>query len=194
MAAESIYMLNQVEQTEIDQINEPMGQSFLIVSMIDELMADPAKAASMAAQAGIDLSKLPTGTDIYAVLASMPSAQLSAITDKMGEEFASMSSSMITQSAASAVKTEYAALGMDTAKIQTSYITKIGWYMILLTLVTVTCTIIVGLLSARTAAESRAISASGFHQGGKFLKAEFDHSQLLVITRSTNDITQIQML
>jgi ATP-binding cassette subfamily B protein len=193
---EPIYVLNQIDQAEIDRINAPMGKSFLIVSMIDELMADPAKAASMAAQSGIDLSKLPAGTDVYTVLGAMPSAQFSAITAKIGEKFASMSGSMITQSAASAVKAEYTALGMDTTRIQTSYITRIGWYMILLTLVTVTCTIIVGLLSARTAAGiARDIRQSVFTKVEGFSKAEFDQfSTASLITRSTNDITQVQML
>ena len=50
------------------------------------------------------------------------------------------------------MKTEYAALGMDMAKLQSNYILRMGAMMILLTLAGAACTITVGFLSARTAA------------------------------------------
>jgi ATP-binding cassette subfamily B protein len=196
LADGSIYVLNQIDQTEIDKINTPLGKSFLVVNTLNELMADPTKAAAFAQMSGFDLSKLPAGMDIYTALSMAPPDKIAGMTSMIDEKFASMSNSMITQSAVSAIKAEYTALGMDTAKIQSGYITKIGMLMLLLTLLSATCTIIVGLLAARTAAGmARDVRRAIFTKVESFSKAEFDKfSTASLITRSTNDITQVQMV
>ena len=68
--------------------------------------------------------------------------------------------------------------------------------MLLLTLVSVTCTITVSYLSARTAAGvARDVRQAVFAKVESFSKAEFEKfSTASLITRSTNDITQIQMV
>jgi len=98
--------------------------------------------------------------------------------------------------AVGAVKNEYAALGMNTEKLQTDYIVRTGLWMLLLTLLSGGCTIAVGYLSARTAAGfSRDVRRSLFQRVESFSSAEFDKfSTASLITRSTNDITQIQMV
>ncbi len=103
---------------------------------------------------------------------------------------------MIVQAAVPAVKAEYAALGMDTGKLSSSYIIHIGLLMLLVTLLSGTCTIIVGYLSARTAAGlARDLRRHVFQRVESFSSAEFDKfSTASLITRSTNDITQIQMV
>ena len=52
-----------------------MGEAILIVSGIEQALADPAKAAAMATGMGFDLSKLPPGMDIYTVLGQVPAEQ-----------------------------------------------------------------------------------------------------------------------
>ena len=196
LAEGSIYVLNAQGQADIDQLNAPLGKSLLAVNMIDKAMSDPTQAAAIGAQYGFDLSKIPAGTDIYTLLANLPEAQLQGMTSKLDEKFSSMSSSMITQSAASAVQAEYSALGMDIVKIQTGYIVRVGVDMLLLALVTVICTVLVGLLAARVAAgAARDIRKAIFTKVESFSKAEFDKfSTASLITRSTNDITQVQMV
>jgi ATP-binding cassette subfamily B protein len=196
LADGSIYVLNAQGLAATDQLNAPLGKSLLVVSMIDQALSDPAKAAQMASTSGFDLSMVPAGTDIYTALSMMPQAQRDMIMTKLDEKFSSMSNSMITQSAASAIKAEYTALGMDTVKIQTGYIVRVGIDMLLLTLLTVVCAVLVGLLAARAAAgAARDIRKAIFTKVESFSKAEFDKfSTASLITRSTNDITQVQMV
>ena len=164
--------------------------------MHDQAMRDPAQAAEKAQINGFDLSKIPAGMDVYTALGLMPASQLQELTTTLDEKFSGLSSSTLTQSAASAVQAEYAALGMDTVKIQTGYIVRVGVDMLLLTLLTVICAVLVGLLAARTAAgAARDIRRAIFTKVESFSKAEFDKfSTASLITRSTNDITQVQMV
>jgi ATP-binding cassette subfamily B protein len=196
LASEPIYVLNSIDKTESDRLNPIMGKSFLAVTAIDTLMKDPSKLSAMGASMGFDLSKLPAGTDIYSILGKLPAATLSQITATMNQKFSSMSDSMIIQSAAGSIKEEYAALGMNTEKFQTGYIIRIGSIMLLLTLLSITCTIAVGYLASRTAAGmARDVRQSLFRKVESFSKAEFDKfSTASLITRSTNDVTQVQMV
>ena len=196
LANEPVYVLKQVDQAQIDQLNPVMGKSFLIVSSIQQMLADPAKAAAMGQSFGFDLSKLPAGTDVFSLLAKLPPAQLAQVTAAINAKFASMDPSMINQSAVVAVKAEYQALGMDTGKIQNGYITRTGLVMLLLSLLSGASTVTVGFLAAKTAAGSaRDVRRDLFERVERFSNTEFDRfSTASLITRSTNDVTQIQMV
>ena len=195
LATEPVYVLNKIDAAETAKLNPITGKSFLVVSMIEAALKDPAKAAAMSGS-GFDLSKIPAGMDVFALLPKLPADQLAKMTSAVGEKFATLSESMINQSAAASIRAEYEALGVNANKLQTNYILRIGGLMLLLTLATVICTIIVGLLSARVAAgASRDIRRAVFAKVEGFSKAEFEKfSTASLITRSTNDITQIQMV
>ncbi len=196
LAQEPIYVLNKIDSSETTWMDPVMGKSFLIVSGIQEVLADPTKAAAIASSLGFDLSKIPTGVDIFTILGQLPAAQLSQLSSTFDAKFAALGNSMIVQAAAAPVKTEYAALGMDTGKLSSDYIIHIGMLMLLLTLLSGTCTIIVGFLAARTAAGlARDLRRNVFNRVESFSSTEFDKfSTASLITRSTNDITQIQMV
>ncbi len=85
---------------------------------------------------------------------------------------------------------------MDTAKMQNNYILQTGAVMLLISLLSVVCAIVVGFLSARTAAGvARDMRKAVFQKVESFSNTEFDKfSTASLITRSTNDITQIQMV
>jgi ATP-binding cassette, subfamily B, multidrug efflux pump len=59
LANQSVYVLNNIDQTEIEKINNAMGKAFLIVSSIDKAVADPSAAQATGQSFGFDLSKLP---------------------------------------------------------------------------------------------------------------------------------------
>ena len=191
-----VYVLKSVDTAEINKLNPIMGKGFLVVASIDQILADPAKAAAAAQAFGFDLSKLPPGMDLYSVLAKLPAANLSKITAAIDAKFSTLGESMINQMAVATVKAEYAALGMNTEKLQTDYIIHVGILMLLLTLLSGACTIVVGFLSARTAAGvARDLRRAVFQRVESFSSTEFDKfSTASLITRSTNDITQIQMV
>ncbi len=196
LASEPVYVLNTISTTESAGLNTIMGKSFLAVSAVNQLMADPSKAAAMMQGAPIDLSKLPAGQDIFTVIQSLPAQVKTQIMSAIDAKFSALNTSMITQTAVSQVKAEYAALGMDTGRVQMNYIMKIGLQMLLVTLLSVMCTIFVGFLSAKAAAGmSRDLRRDLFTKVESFSKAEFDQfSTASLITRTTNDITQVQML
>jgi ATP-binding cassette subfamily B protein len=103
---------------------------------------------------------------------------------------------MLTQYATAYISSEYKALGVNVTGIQTSYMIRIGLLMLALTLASATASVIVGFISARIAAAmGRDLRRQLFTRVESFSNTEFDKfSTASLITRSTNDITQIQML
>ena len=177
-----------------------VAKAELAVSGIEQMVADPAKAAAAAQSMGFDLSKLPQGVDVFSVLSQIPAAQQAAMRDKvtaaMDKQFAALGSSMLNQAAVATVKAEYTALGVNLENLQQSYILNVGGLMLLITLLSAACMIAVGFLSARTAAGyARDMRSKVFSKVERFSNKEFDHfSTASLITRTTNDITQIQMV
>jgi ATP-binding cassette subfamily B multidrug efflux pump len=196
LAQEPIYVLNKINAAETTWMNPIMGKAFLIVSGIQQVLTDPSKAAAMASGLGFDLTKLPAGVDIFSILAQLPAAQIIQISSTFDAKFTALGNSMIVQAAVTPVKAEYVAIGMDTGKLSSNYIYHIGFLMLLVTLLSGTCTIIVGYLAARTAAGlARDLRKNVFKKVESFSSTEFDKfSTASLITRSTNDITQIQMV
>lgn len=194
LATEAIYVLNTTNEAEVEKINPMMAKGLMIVSTIDQAINDPEKAAEVSQKMGFDLSKFPQGMDVFSMLSSMPETQRSAVINSIDEKLSAMGSSMIVQSAIGSVKDEYKALGVDVAKLQTNYLLKIGGYMLLLTLATVACSITVGYIASKVAAGvARDLRRDTFKKVESFSKTEFDRfSTASLITRTTNDITQIQ--
>ncbi|HUH97421.1 MAG TPA: hypothetical protein VLZ89_08695, partial [Anaerolineales bacterium] len=153
LATQPVYVLNKnVAPAEIARLNPIMGKALLVVSGIEQAMVNPAAAQSAAGNFGFDLSRIPPGADVFTVLQNLPAATLGQIIAAADQKFAALDPSMIVQMSVGAVKTEYAALGMDTGKLSTDYIIQTGILMLLVTLLSVGCTISVGFLSARIAA------------------------------------------
>ncbi len=196
VANEPIYVLNNISQTEITALDPIMGKAMLVVYTIEQAQSDPAKAAQLSAQLGIDLSKLPAGTNLFTLIQQLPPAQLAQITAAINKQFAAFDTSTLTQAAATPIKAEYTALGVDVNKVQNNYLFSIGGLMLLVTLASVTCSIIVGLLAARIGSgAARDVRHDLFAKVESFAKADFDRfSTASLITRSTNDITQVQMV
>ncbi len=94
------------------------------------------------------------------------------------------------------VKQFYNELGVDTGKIRSNYIWITGVKMLALTLAGALATILVGLLASRIGAGiARSLRHDVFSKVESFANAEFDKfSTASLITRTTNDVTQVQML
>lgn len=118
------------------------------------------------------------------------------IMNKGHSEYADMSDSMLSQMAMNGVRMEYEALGMNTASVQTKYLLGKGGIMLGLSILMMAASILVGLLSARTSAKvGRDLRGKVFHKVVSFSDTEMDKfSTASLITRSTNDIQQIQMV
>lgn len=197
LADEPIYVLNDIAQSELDRLNPAMAKALLTVSGIEQAMEDPEAAAQMSgAFGGFDPSQLPPGMDLFTLLGKLPAAQLEQITDSVDEKFSALGETMIVQAGVNVVRKEYDALGMDTEQLQNNYILTAGAWMLGLTLLSGVATIIVGYLSAKIAAGmARDIRRDVFQHVESFSSTEFDKfSTASLITRTTNDVTQIQMV
>jgi ATP-binding cassette subfamily B multidrug efflux pump len=196
LADVSIYVLKDVDRNEIDVLKPIMGKALVVVSGIEQMIADPSKAPLMGEGFDFDLSQIPPGMDVFELLGMIPAERLSEMSTRINEMFVALGDSMINQMAVSAVKTEYEALGMDTANLRTEYILRTGAIMLLISLLGGVCTIAVSFLASRTAAgAARDIRKEVFKKVESFSNVEFDQfSTASLITRSTNDVTQVQMV
>ncbi|MBT3338208.1 MAG: ABC transporter ATP-binding protein [Anaerolineae bacterium] len=196
LAEEAVYVLNEdVSNAEIERLIPVFAKPLLTVSSIEMAIADPEMAAQMGGgDIGFDITQLPAGMDVFTMLGQLPDAQKAQITEKIDAQFDALGESMVAQSAVASLKSEYEALGMDTAELQNDYILRMGGIMLLLTLLSGAATIAVGFTSSRTAAGlARDLRHDLFRKVENFSSAEFNKfSTASLITRSTNDITQLQ--
>ncbi|GAB5493330.1 MAG: ABC transporter ATP-binding protein [Phototrophicaceae bacterium] len=194
LADEAVYVLIDEDSDTIDYLNSIMAKAFLAVTGIQQMIDNPDSVPE--SDGAFDLSLLPDGVDIFDALASMPPAMLTQITSLMDEALVGLEEDMIIQSATVAVYGEYEAIGINTSDLQNSYILTAGMYMLAISLFSGICTVGVGYLSAKTAAgTARDLRRALFEHVESFSNAEFDKfSVSSLITRTTNDITQIQTL
>jgi ATP-binding cassette, subfamily B, multidrug efflux pump len=191
---EAIYILGDIDQAQNEKLNSIFGKAFVAVSGIQRMVDDPTAALPLGEGFDFDPSRIPAGMDVFQALAMMPKEMRVEMTAKMEESFEVLGENMITQMAVGAVKSEYEALGMDAGKIQRDYILRIGGIMLLVSLLGGAATIAAGYLAAKTAAgAARDIRVAAFKKVESFTNAEFSKfSTASLITRSTNDVTQVQ--
>ena len=117
---------------------------------------------------------------------------LAQLTDRINE----MSDSIKEQTAVSSIKLIYKDLGIDTDKLQNNYILKSGLQMLGIALIAMVCAISVMLLSAKVGAKlGRLLREKVFKKVVSFSTKELrEFSTASLITRSTNDISQIQQM
>ena len=193
---EAVYILKEVNKETIEALNPIMGKALILVSGIQQAIEDPENAPSFGEGFNFDLSKIPPGLDVFTLLKNLPASQIEQIKDAVSQQFETLDDSMINQMAVSYVKSEYAALGADTDKTLTRYILRTGGIMLLISLLGGVCTVAVGYLASRTAAGfARDVRKAVFEKVENFSNSEFNKfSTASLITRSTNDVTQVQMV
>lgn len=194
---EAIYKLNIKDKDIIDELNNILGKPMLIVQGIEKGgIAALTPSMPEGNQGGKTQQKLTANTDPFAIIANMPQEQIKAMKEKTDEKFQNMPDSMITQSAVTFLHKEYKNIGIDTDKLQSNYILIAGVKMLLLALLSMVATVIVGLLAAKVAAGlGKNLRKDVFRKVTSFSNSEFDKfSTASLITRSTNDIQQVQTL
>ena len=196
LGGQALYVLKPLDQAAHDALAPLVGRALTTVSFLEQAQADPTKAATLAQGMGFDPTKLPPNVTLFDALGRLPAAQRAQMTAAIQERFAALGENIVAQMGIAAAKAEYQALGMNTAALQNSYILRIGGLMLLITLVSVTATILVGLLSARVAAGvARDLREAIFVRVSNFASAEIEKfSTASLITRGTNDVTQLQMV
>lgn len=126
----------------------------------------------------------------------LPEEQRMAMLGQMKEQLKEMPEEMLEQASTIYIKAAYEKLRVDMDKIQTTYILATGGKMLALAFLGMLVSVMVGLLASRVAATTGRDLRSGiFKKVVGFSSAEFDKfSTASLITRSTNDIQQIQLV
>ena len=168
-----LYVRKDISSEERKDLDQSMSKAMIMLSaqMAKQIEANP--------QAAAQLSK-----DQRQMMKQMENMNV----DKMPD-------SIISQAAISFVEAEYKAVGMDLDAIQTGYLLKTGGLMIGIAFLSMAAAVLVTLTSARLAARlSRVLRDKIFKKVMDFTNSEFDRfSTASLITRSTNDIQQIQL-
>lgn len=133
------------------------------------------------------------------MIQNMPQEQLEAVAAQMDEakaQIEAMPESIITQSAVAYVQQEYAAMGEDVDSIQMTYVLISGVKMLGMALLIMVCAVSVTFLSSRLAAKlGHDLRNQVYRKVISFSNSEMDQfSTASLITRSTNDIQQVQMM
>ena len=179
----SIYELNTKDKEIIDDLNT------IIIDSVNKVLA-----IEMASKEG-KIPNISQGEDVFSVLSNMPKAQLNNIEKEIDKKLSNLDKNMKEQSAINFVKNEYKKIGIDTNKLQTNYIFTSGAKMLGIAIISMLATVTVGYIAARIGAGmSKSIRSDIFKKVIEFSNVEFEKfSTASLITRSTNDIQQIQM-
>jgi ATP-binding cassette subfamily B multidrug efflux pump len=197
LSDEPIYVLGDVDSETVKTLNPILGQALIAVFGIEQAMNNPeSNLGSSIPSAGFDLSSLPEGTDLFALFASLPEGIRASITETIHEQFGAFDENMIIQIASGAIEAEYQAIGLNIGDFQNRYIVRSGLAMLALSLVSGFCAILVSYFSALTGAGlARNVRRDVFTKVESFTNAEFDKFSISsLITRTTNDITQVQLV
>ena len=130
------------------------------------------------------------------IISQMPEEQRNQMLEEATKQINSMSDSIKEQAAVSSIKQIYQNLGVDTDKIQNDYILLSGLQMLGVALVSMISAVSIMFLSSRVAARlGKTLRDKVFKKVISFSNAELNEfSTASLITRSTNDIQQIQQL
>ena len=197
VSLEPIYILQSKDSATQTSLEAVMTKPLILTFGMNMIAQNPDQAATLL---GPDFSKqiqaLPAGTDIQTLLAQMPATQRDALKNSIYSHLDSLQGTMLTQIAVQAVSQEYSVLGMNIGSIQNKFILNVGGMMILMALISVVTSISVSYLSSRTSAGvARDLRISVFKKVENFSSAEFSQfSTSSLITRTTNDIAQMQLV
>ena len=139
---------------------------------------------------------LQEGTDPVQALGAMPEEMKTQILQEMNEKLENMPESIVSQSAVLAVKKEYTELGEDLDKLQMDYIIRSGAQMVLMALVIMLAAVTVTFLSSKVAARmGHDLRGDIYSKVIGFSSNEYHKfSTASLITRSTNDVQQVQQV
>jgi len=192
---ESIYVLNKIKRAKLQELDELLAGPMVTVFTLEQALANPENATFIWEALGFNASLLPPEQVFFDTLWAIPLENRTLISYFVSTYFSALGDTMLNQMSILAVRMEYEIIQMDVDKIQRNYILRAGGLMLLMTLLSVVCTIAVSYLASRTAAGmARNIRSDLFNRVENFSSIEFDNfSTASLITRSTNDVTQIQL-
>ncbi len=178
LGEDGIWYLNSVNESTLEELDGVFGMPMLMLSAMEAQGMDVATLQAMLSSGQMTLEQLET------------------MADQAMEKYGSQSDMIVEQKALLFVKEEYAAMGLDLDQIQMNYLLSTGGRMLGIALLMAVAAILVGLLASRTAAQlGMSLRGDVFKSVMSFSNTEIDKfSTASLITRSTNDIQQVQMV
>ena len=181
----------QMEDKLKEQMSQGMAQS--MPQGADQTMPEGMpQGESQAESQAVSLDDM----SMFDLLKMLPAEQRATMVEKIEEQMSEMLDTILDQAAVSFCRSAYKDLGMDMDQTQIHYLLKTGGQMAALALLGMAASIMVAFLASRVGASAgRDLRSGVFHKVVGFSNNEFNHfSTASLITRSTNDIQQIQML
>lgn len=183
-----IYVLKEIDAEKREKLNSIFGMPMMAVEGLEE-GGDQVKQIR-------EKMQLPEDADLFQVFSQMPKEQLLKMMAAVASGMKDMPDSIVTQAAVQYVELEYKGQGIDVDQMQIHYILMSGLKMLGLALVIMMAAISVTFLSARVAAIlGRNLRNGVYRKVISFSGEELNHfSTASLITRSTNDIQQVQQV
>ena len=184
-----IWSLNKISKKTREELNQVLGKPMLAVYALTS-------GSSELGLGGDGAMQFPEGSDPFEILKNLPEEQLAATKESMYEKMDAMPDTLITQGSIAFVKAEYEEQGIDLDAFQKHYLLMAGLKMLGFALLIMVISVAVAFLSCRLAAgTARTLREGVFTKVVSFSNKEFEHfSTASLITRSTNDIQQVQMV
>ena len=197
---ETLYEVKKLNSEEQTQLNNMMTKPLMMLSSLEnEETANSMKEqmlSSMPANIPEQQKIAMQNMELIDIIKQMPKEQIDKMLETVNEKLDNMQNSILEQAAIQQVKKEYKAIGIDTDNLQNKYIIIAGLKMLGISFIIMASAISIMCLSARVAAKlAKTLREKTFKKVLKFSNKEFsEYSTASLITRSTNDIQQIQGL
>ncbi len=192
--AQQIYILSDDGKDALENLNLAFGNaSWSVINVLEKLSAQTGQAIQNNGDSA-DLQSVDLDLEKLYALQPMLGQIPPSVFEEAHDKAAATSTTMLKQTGITFAKGFYEELGANISGIQSGYIIKIGLLMLLIALLGGVATILVGFISSRIAAGvSKNLRRDIFNKVESFSSREMDKfSTASLITRSTNDITQIQ--
>lgn len=193
---ETLYKIKKLSKEENEKLNLSIAKPLMMISYLDNEELSKQIKDQMLVNLPEQQKAVLTNVKLIEIIKQMPEEQLQTMFAKIDEKLANMEDSILDQAAIQEVKQEYKAMGVNTDNIQNNYIIIAGLKMLGISLIIMLSAIFIMLLSARVGAKlARTLREKIFKKVLNFSNKEFSqYSTASLITRSTNDIQQIQNL
>ena len=197
---ETLYEVKKLDNEEQTRLNNMMTKPLMMLSSLEnEETANSMKEqmlSSMPANIPEQQKIAMQNMELIDIIKQMPKEQIDKMLETVNEKLDNMQNSILEQAAIQQVKKEYKAIEIDTDNLQNKYIIIAGLKMLGISFIIMASAISIMCLSARVAAKlAKTLREKTFKKVLKFSNKEFsEYSTASLITRSTNDIQQIQGL
>ena len=188
-----VYVLKEhIKSSEREELADTLSESEMMLVSLEQMGSED----SAFGMDSSDAMQLPEGVSALDAVKQLPQETRMEMLQKLKEKTADMPDTMTAQSAILFVQEEYEALGEDLDSLQIHYLLRTGGIMLLIALLAMVAAVLVTFFSARVAAVvAHDLRNDVYRKVIGFNSHEFNQfSTASLITRSTNDIQQIQML